>query len=316
MSFIQATSKVATVAAGLAAGIFIMQMADQPSAKAHAQHENKVQAQELCTGFAPENEMKIPVGHRVPGRWSNAGITEQQFNEVIDRLEVIYGPEIQKMGGSLIVNRKWSDPTVNASAQRMGNRWIVNMYGGLARHPLVTMDGFATVMCHEIGHHIGGAPKVTGWWGNDWATNEGGSDYWASLKCLRRYFEGDDNQGMIELLDVHPIVKTRCEAEHSSSDNRAKCMRAAAAAMSVTSLLSTLGKEKELPKFDAPDTKVVTRTNDNHPAAQCRLDTYFAGATCYVNEMIPVSQTNYREGSCVSPQNSVGIRPLCWFKPD
>lgn len=88
----------------------------------------------------------------------------------------------------------------NASAQRMGSTWVVNMYGGLARHNEITIDGFALVLCHEIGHHLGGAPKYGGF--NTWGTNEGGSDYFATLKCLRRIFQNDDNTKAIENMTI------------------------------------------------------------------------------------------------------------------
>ena len=70
--------------------------------------------------------------------------------------------------------------TVNANASQRGRTWIVNMYGGLARRPEITPDGFAMVLCHELGHHMGGFPFVSGW-----AANEGQSDLFATLSCGR-----------------------------------------------------------------------------------------------------------------------------------
>ncbi|MCR4295075.1 MAG: hypothetical protein NUW21_06040, partial [Elusimicrobia bacterium] len=108
-------------------------------------------AGELCEGFVPQNDMKIPMGS-----FEAKGITEVQFNEVMDRVEAIYAPEIAARGGRLVLKRLWSNPTVNASAQRSGKDYILNMYGGLARHESITQDGMALVACHEMGHHIGG----------------------------------------------------------------------------------------------------------------------------------------------------------------
>ena len=133
----------------------------------------------LCEGFLPPNDMKIPVGD-----FRAKGIQEEMFNSVLDRVQAVYGPIVAQHGGELVINRKWDDPTVNANAQRYGSRWIINMYGGLARHPAVTPEGFATVACHELGHHLGGFPKIWGLFGS-WASNEGEADYFATLKCLR-----------------------------------------------------------------------------------------------------------------------------------
>ena len=94
-------------------------------------------------------------------------MTEERFNSVIDKVENIYKPVIDGMGAKLSIIRKWDDGTVNAYAQRSGKTWKVSMFGGLARHEAITDDGFALVVCHEIGHHIGGAPKKAGWF-NTW----------------------------------------------------------------------------------------------------------------------------------------------------
>ena len=160
----------------------------------------KAQSHKDCERFLPENDKYIGVDQQ-----SNlGGLDEAQFNAVIDEVEAIYKPIVAAKGGTLNVKRLWTDGTVNASAQRQGSTYVVNMYGGLARHQAVTADGFALVVCHEIGHHIGGSPVYggkpsqangSGGWGggggggsNSWASNEGQSDYFANTKCLRKVF--------------------------------------------------------------------------------------------------------------------------------
>jgi hypothetical protein len=132
-------------------------------------------------GFAPENKLNIPVSN------NKSGITEAQFHNMIDRVAAVYAPIITDMGAKLNVIRDWENGTVNAFASRSGDVWNVKMFGGLARHKTVTPDGFALVMCHEVGHHVGGAPKYGG--GNDWASNEGQSDYFGTLKCLEKFLK-------------------------------------------------------------------------------------------------------------------------------
>lgn len=133
-----------------------------------------------CDGFLPPNDLRIPVGSLEAN-----GISEAQFNQVLDQVQALYGPIIAARGGRLVINRLWSDSTVNASAERNGGQRIINMYGGLARHDAITQDGLALVACHELGHHLGGAPKFGIFERLDWASNEGQSDYFANLKCLR-----------------------------------------------------------------------------------------------------------------------------------
>jgi hypothetical protein len=271
----------------------------------------------VCDGFVPPNEMKIPVG--AVNKWNflsmapnrNGGLTEEKFNAVIDRFIRLFEADINKAGGKLVVNRLWTSETVNASAEQRGGDWIINMYGGLARHPAITVEGFALVVCHEAGHHIGGAPKKSG----RWATNEGGADYFAGLKCLRRFFAEDDNEAEVGKASIDALVKERCESQFTQRADQLLCMRSSLGGNSVALLFMDLRRETTPPGFGTPDSKVVTSMYDAHPATQCRMDTYFNGATCKVDVNVPVSQTDYKEGSCIQPQYDVGFRPLCWFKP-
>lgn len=260
-------------------------------------------------GFLPENDLNIPVGAKTGG-----GITEAQFNAEIDRLEKIYTPIIKKMGGNLKIARKWDDGTVNASAMRIFSSWNVNMYGGLARHQETTPDAFAMVLCHEIGHHIGGAPKVSNFI-QKWASNEGQSDYFASLKCLRRAFAEDDNEAIVDKMQVPEFVKTKCSTSYANRGEQSMCERISMAGLALAKLLGSL-RNSPTPAFDTPDRSVVGSTDHAHPAAQCRLDTYFNGALCDKALDDNVDQKDEVRGTC-HPKNgdTEGLRPLCWFKP-
>jgi hypothetical protein len=272
---------------------------------------------ELCSGFLPPNDMKIPVGYK-SNRFSTTatgGLTEAQFNEVLDRIEKLYSNDVTQRGGELKINRNWTDSTVNASAQQIDGVWILNMYGGLARHPEISIEGFALVACHELGHHLGGAPKTTGWQEDDWATNEGGADYYATLKCLRRYFSEDDNSSVATNSKVDPIATKTCMAQFSREDEQLLCMRNSLAGTSVAGLFMDLRKESKRPRFDSPDPKIVRKTFNNHPGTQCRMDTYLAGAVCPAELSAPLSDSDYHEGSCSAPNDTLGVRPRCWFAP-
>ncbi|MFY7993639.1 MAG: hypothetical protein ACOVP4_10130 [Bacteriovoracaceae bacterium] len=281
-------------------------------------------------GFVPENDLRIPVGHNKAIR---TGLTEEKFNAVIDKVEGIYAPIISSMGARLNVERNWSDATVNAYASQSGKNYKVAMFGGLARHETITEDGFALVVCHEIGHHIGGAPKKGqpqtgggggGWWGGtssssitSWASNEGQADYFANLKCLRRVFLNDDNAKIVKGLNAPKSLVDACsQANKGNKADKEICIRGGMAGMSVSRLFMALRNSTSEPKFETPDSKVVAKTDDNHPAYQCRLDTYFQGSLCEIDMNTDVSQEDETVGTChkLNGQNS-GIRPLCWHKP-
>ncbi|MEH0861431.1 MULTISPECIES: hypothetical protein [Halobacteriovorax] len=263
------------------------------------------------TGIVEDNNLWIP--SNVKGINT---ITEGEFNSIIDKIEAIYAPIIEAKGKTLEIERKWEDGTVNAYAQQVGNTWKVSMFGGLARHETITGDGFATVVCHELGHHLGGAPKKSSWWGSSWASNEGQADYFATSKCLRKYMENDNNIKMMNEVEVPAIAKESCAKNFVNENEYAMCLRGSMAGMSLANLFRALRNLTTDLKFDTPDSNVVSRTNHNHPAPQCRLDTYYQGALCTIDAYTDLSDSDVNTGACNRDENFTnGLRPLCWFKP-
>jgi hypothetical protein len=205
----------------------------------------------------------------------------------------------------------WSDDTVNASAVRSGKSWVVNMYGGLARHSMTTDDGFALVVCHELGHHIGGAPRAD----FSWPANEGQADYFGSMKCLRRIFENDNNAMIVSGMTVDSEATSKCNTVYKSANEVALCQRVAMAGKSLGNVMASMGESGAV-KFNTPDGSIVKTTYDEHPAAQCRLDTYFSGILC---DKSYDQDTDYKDpiiGTCIARDGyKVGVRPRCWYKP-
>lgn len=262
-------------------------------------------------GFLPKNNHYIPVYRK--GQF--AGISQAEFNSVIDKIEKTFSPIIKKYGGNLKVDRLWTDGTVNASASRMGNTYIIKMYGGLARHTTITKDAFALVACHEVGHHIGGVPRYTNQ-GTSWASVEGQSDYFATSKCLKKLFSGDDNLAIISTMKLDPLVIERCDSQFSNSNENSICKRISMAGLSSASLFAAMNNQN-LPKFETPDSRVVNSTFESHPKYQCRLDTYFQGAICDIDANTEIGQNDPNLGTCNRSDNHIlGLRPLCWYKPN
>lgn len=261
--------------------------------------------------FLEENDLYIPVSAK-----SVSSVSHNIFNKTIDDIYAVYSPIIQDLGGKLKFEKNWNSGTVNAYANRSGRTWSVHLFGGLARHQKMTPDGFALVVCHELGHHIGGAPKTRTNSGGAWASNEGQSDYWAALKCLRRIWEKDDNEEIVSKLKVPALVTKLCLENFQTANDLAICKRSALAGKAASSIFETVRNGRAGVDFSTPDRNVVRRTDDAHPKAQCRLDTYFAGAVCKIPYDKDVSQTDSNQATCnLRDGYTSGLRPLCWYKP-
>lgn len=290
----------------------------------------------------PESDIRIPVFSNLRGE-ETTGITEEEFNIVLDELEEVYGPVLEEMGKTFKISRRWTDSKVNASAQQSGDTWTINMYGGLARHKHATVDSFRAVACHELGHHLGGAPKKSGWFGSSWASNEGQSDYFATYKCLKKLIHEGQAAGLevasadLSIYEEEEVLKAEelCAESFEVLPERIEegsgkeggnpividssytsCVRTALAGLSLGRLLGSVSGVNDV-SFTKHDAKEVTKTYHNHPKAQCRADTYMGGATCNLDFNSELDDEDANIGTCNRKDGfDYGLRSLCWFKPE
>ena len=268
------------------------------------------QPQPLCQGFLPENDLSISVED-----YHNLAMDEEVFHAVLDRIEEVYAPIVARRRVRLVVDRQWSNGRVNAGASRGLGTYIITMYGGLARHPDVTPDGLMLIACHEMGHHLGGSPKYRV--SATWASNEGQSDYFANLHCMRMVYTAEENREWLAYNEVDPLVASQCEQVWEDSlDQQDICKRASMAGLSVSLMFQDVINEEREPRFDQPDTNRVDHTFASHPPPQCRLDTYFQASLCLRGPEDSLDERDYRKGTCTKNSgHELGLRPRCWFKP-
>lgn len=248
-----------------------------------------------------------------------SGLTEKQFNEVIDKVENTYSPIVTALGANLVINRDWIHEKVNAATTRTfdGKTWIINLYGGLARHPETTEDSFALVICHELGHHLGGAPKKTKGTPAEvyWPSTEGEADYFAALKCFRKVFDREYNSKLISDKNISSIIRDKCLSQFKSRAGRGLCIRTTLAAEASARVSATI-RLTEMPSLEIKDPAVVEVIYEKHPLPQCRLDTFFNAALCPRSYRVDLSDENYKDGACYrEDEHKLGDRPYCWFRP-
>lgn len=222
----------------------------------------------------------IPPNNHYIGVNNFSAVGKASFDDAIRKVQSAYAAEVAAMGATLRINNLWSDGTVNAQAYRRGSVWYVDAFGGLARYPGMTKNAFIAVLCHELGHHLGRAPRYDR--NTDWAATEGQSDYFATLRCMKK-------------LGISSAIPS----------------------LALATVLADLGGERK-PSRSTRDASRVSRTYESHPDAQCRLDTMDAGRSCRASG--PLSNSNPRQGTCHNYDaagNPIGSgnRPRCWYAP-
>lgn len=263
--------------------------------------------------YVRENESCFPlssVRYEAGVKGFNQGLSEEEFNQVIEAGSSVLGALVKKnLGKDLIIDKRWSDSTVEAFATRdEQNNAVVVMNGGLARHPLMTKEAFLLILCHEVGHHLGGAPKILR--GNSglrgWSSAEGQADYFATSKCMplfykagvdTKIFDTDEDAGEYKLA----LSKCRDDA----------CAKTTLAGLAASKFFASLVPGNIGPELNTFDKTKVSRTIYNHPNPQCRLDTYLSGANCDIGIELPFDIKDPKIGAC---NQDKGARPACWFQ--
>lgn len=256
----------------------------------------------------PHTNIKIPTSIK------NANLTEKRFNALIDQVVTTYDDTFRTYGmRRLIVNRKWEDGEINASAAKNEGTFLLNVYGGLGRYETLTDDGILLVLCHEIGHLIGGAPTYKPI--ND-VSSEGQADYFSTAKCFKKIAKKYPRILSVKE-DIHPFARIKCEQQFKEKMDKEVCFRSSLGQQSLAKTLSSLSKEEIIPQFDTPDPQERTFILFNgYPSIQCRIDTVFAGSICSRDENELLSFENYNQGVCSSINGDTeGVRPRCWYVP-
>ncbi len=282
-------------------------------------------AENLTQRYLPENNLHTDA----PFFGGESSVSQEQFFSIINKTEVFFAPLIAQHNAFLTVQKFWDNPTVNAYATKYFVNgvtiWNVAMYGGLARRPEITPDGFQLIVCHELGHHLAGYSFYNR---PDNMADEGQSDYFSTHACLRAVWKDSMSENKSALAQARSDIAALCKLSWKTPVDQAICARSVEAGKSAASLMASL-ERSPAPQIDTPSPDVVSVTNHRHPAAQCRLDIYIAGSVCAkqfdLNFIPGINYYGQSSNSLDSEIQSnkfvcnkydgdlVGTRPRCWF---
>lgn len=137
----------------------------------------------------------------------------------------------------------------------------------------MTVDAQAFLLCHEVGHLVGGEPRK-----NEWASTEGQSDFYAASVCLRKIFP---HLSSLSQKPAHPVLAQACAAKFQSATPAAReCERIGTAGESlISAIYDFMGvPQMQKPDFSHPAPAKSPQEKIDYPTLQCRLDTVLAGA--------------------------------------
>lgn len=217
-----------------------------------------------------------------------------------------------RYGKELKIQYQSNEDRVNASITRDDdNNPVLIITSGLIMFPQMSPSAFTAILCHELGHYMGGMPKKLrgDTTRKSWSSAEGQADYFATSKCLPEFFKGDkSNEDFADTLNKENVD----DLFHLCSDSL--CMRVVHASLEMTKVFASIKKYSNFPNLQKRDNSVVSATNFTHPNLQCRLDTLVNGILCDADITEQFSDNDPRVGACVGEVR--GTRPRCWYNPN
>lgn len=193
-------------------------------------------------------------------------------------------------GGEVDARVDYEAMAFNGSAGMDGNRKIVTLNLGLILHPKISKDVIALIGCHELGHHLAGAPLSSKQFQ---FSVEGQADYFAPQGCFDKWLDAK----VLSSYTIRSEVTKYCQAFSPRTSPRFdRCTRAIEAAVRLSEIFADKKRSPQLPDLFAVEQIEVSTTIEAHASPQCRLDTFKAGYISHIWSKKP--------------------RPRCWFRDD
>lgn len=242
-----------------------------------------------------------------------ASITQDEFNRIVDQVHEIYKDNSLYSGKDLVIEKHWHhqqgtglivDSSIRLPPDKIPKIIIT---GTVAVAKEIDADAFALLLCHEFGHHLGGAPKFTSRL-QSWSTIEGQADYWAASKCLKKYMQldKDSNLQIVSNMNIPLSIQEKCGNSYEDKIDKLICNRVAMAGVKVGKYFSGRNNSKIDIDFSAPSvSETLTGFRLDKYRDQCRIETFLAGAYC--NQDVDKNNQFCTTGD--------GARPSCWYHP-
>lgn len=214
-----------------------------------------------------------------------AAISQQKYERVVKTLVDLYRDDIKRQSNkSLRIGIVWETNILVDSANQVGPWAIISLTGRLPRHPEINSEASAIMVCHEIGHLLGGEPTMTDSAFKAWSSVEGQADYWATSQCMWKFIGKMPNKEVQNLQAemLSPGFSKQhekyCQDMFSDEESVKGCYQIMNGVLSLQNYFNSLpeAKDNKAQVFNR-DTGIREKTLNRYPSFQCRIDTMIDG---------------------------------------
>ncbi len=212
------------------------------------------------------------------------------YFKVVDQFMSIYAPLVlteRLVPLNFVLDEEV--PSVAAGVSLYKDHAHIGVGSDLHRDPDMTPDGYAAMLCHEVGHLLGGKPYSENtlkpslqWVSNTPSSSEGQSDYFSSFSCMKKVF-AKYSRSSDTSFGVSPKMRDLCLRQYSKVLDQNICQRSIKAGFDLMSYISAIytrfGETADFMKLDMDATEGRGLSIGRmYPNLQCRFDSIVAGA--------------------------------------
>ncbi len=245
---------------------------------------------------------------------THASIDRADYLKLTRALETTYADQVRSLGGKLKFTLKETTGSPNAfAAKRTDGTWEVTVMESLLTMEEQTKSSLGIILCHEIGHFLGGEPYVVGIQLTPAVRSrapkkmscEGQADYFATSECIKTLNRKlpdlfADNKGLL-----NPMMAGECNQNYENKEDINLCLETLVASYQTVLVYQKMLQQMNVPqsffgKIDNDPTDRVLNSVGEYPSLDCRYETFLNGTMC---SELSGNECHDRKWS----------RPACWF---
>jgi hypothetical protein len=194
------------------------------------------------------------------------------LGEVLRAAKLAYADDLESKGLELQVTYDIDNLELEISTTKVFNKLDIQVSRGLAELSAIDRDGFALLVCHELGHHFGEKPFIV----KDFSV-EGSADFYATNVCLKRIFP---------FLKVDPEisfskqVSKKCDSIETVVNSPLNCERTLRASQQVFGVFSMMTSHPKSNAAAFTNGTIIENGTEfvrDYPSLECRLVTWRNG---------------------------------------